>query len=197
MNKGKVLVVDDEPQIRSILEMYLAENEYDVLTAGDGQSALEAVERDMPDAVVLDVMLPDMDGLEVCRMIRKKRDIPIIYLSSLQQSETIVEGLELGGDDYITKPFDPNELVARLNAVLRRTRGWDKGKDGPAVYEQLTERERLILQLIEKGLNNKEIAEQLNLTEGTVKVYNHTIFQKLQVKNRTQAIVRAKEERLI
>jgi len=197
MSKGKVLVVDDEPQIRSILALYLAENEYDVLTAGDGQSALEAVDRDMPDAVVLDVMLPDMDGLEVCRMIRKKRDIPIIYLSSLQQSETIVEGLELGGDDYITKPFDPNELVARLNAVLRRTRGWERSKDGPAVYEKLTERERLILQLIEKGLNNKEIAEQLNLTEGTVKVYNHTIFQKLQVKNRTQAIVRAKEERLI
>lgn len=197
MSKGKVLVVDDEPQIRSILKLYLAENEYDVLTAGDGQSALEAVDRDMPDVVVLDVMLPDMDGLEVCRRIRKKRDIPIIYVSSLQQSETIVQGLELGGDDYVTKPFDPNELVARLNAVLRRTRGWERGKDGPAVYEKLTERERLILQLIEKGLNNKEIAEQLNLTEGTVKVYNHTIFQKLQVKNRTQAIVRAKEERLI
>lgn len=197
MSKRKVLVVDDEPQIRSLLELYLAENDYDVLTAGDGQSALEAVDRNAPDAVVLDVMLPDMDGLEVCRLIRKKRDIPIIYVSSLQQSETIIEGLELGGDDYVTKPFDPNELVARLNAVLRRASGREWGKRGPTVYEQLTERERLILQLIEKGFNNKEIAEQLNLTEGTVKVYNHTIFQKLQVKNRTQAIVRAKEERLI
>lgn len=197
MNKGTVLIVDDEQKIRSLLEMYLIENDYNVLTASDGQSALAAVEQHSPDAVVLDILLPDMNGFEVCQEIRKKQEIPIIYLSCLQQSETIVTGLELGADDYLTKPFDPNELVARLNAVLRRTHGSGHNKRELSRYEPLTEQERQILQRIEKGFNNKEIAEQLQLTEGTIKVYNHTIFQKLQVKNRTQAIVRAKEERLI
>lgn len=199
MKKGKVLVIDDEYKIRSLVELYLLENEYEVILAGTGAAGLQAIERSCPDVIVLDIVLPDMSGFEVCKRIREHREIPVIYLSCLQESEAIVKGLDFGGDDYLTKPFDPNVLVARINALLRRAKGrklvvQEKKKNS---YEQLTYQERRILEWIEKGYTNKEIAVKLNLTEGTIKMYNHVLFQKLQVKNRTQAIVLAKEENLI
>lgn len=199
MSKGKVLVVDDEAKIRRLLELYLVEHEYEVVSAESGEAALLALDRHDPDVIVLDILLTDMNGLDVCQAIRSRREeVPIIFLSSLQESETIVAGLELGGDDYLTKPFDPNELVARVNAVLRRAKGKKPGiAPQEASFELLTGQEKLILRWIEKGYSNKEIADELQLKEGTIKVYNHVIFQKLQVRNRTQAIVRAKEERLI
>lgn len=199
MKKGKVLVIDDEYKIRSLVELYLLENEYEVILADTGAAGLQAIERSCPDVIVLDIVLPDMSGFEVCKRIREHREIPVIYLSCLQESEAIVKGLDFGGDDYLTKPFDPNVLVARINALLRRAKGrklvvQEKKKNS---YEQLTYQERRILEWIEKGYTNKEIAVKLNLTEGTIKMYNHVLFQKLQVKNRTQAIVLAKEENLI
>lgn len=202
MSKGKVLVVDDEQRIRTLLKMYLHEHEYTVFTAQDGREALNAVFNNTPHIIALDILLPDMDGFEVCRRIRQVdrfSQIPIIYLSSLQESESIITGLEVGGDDYITKPFDPNVLIARINAVLRRTQGNITEVEPQTLVEieQLSPQELQILNWIEKGFTNKEIAAKLNLTEGTIKVYNYIIFQKLQVKNRTQAIVRAKEYHLI
>src|SRR5690606_22517096 len=151
------------------------------------------------DVIVLDILLPDIHGLELCKKIRTYRNIPILYLSCLQETETIISGLECGGDDYLTKPFDPNVLVAKINALLRRTRNHQyKDSEVQALaYEPLTDQEKKILCWIEKGYTNKEIAKKLNLKEGTIKVYNHIIFQKLQVKNRTQAIVKAKEFKLI
>ncbi|MBS4208330.1 response regulator transcription factor [Bacillus sp. FJAT-50079] len=197
MTKGKVLVVDDEYKIRSLLTLYLLEHEYEVITAGNGKEALSLIEQQNPDIVVLDIILPDISGLNLCKHIRKYKEIPVIYLSCLQESETIITGLEYGGDDYLTKPFDPNVLIARINALLRRARGKGLLKKNEEQMESLTSQEKLILQWIEKGYTNKEIAQKLKLKEGTIKVYNHTIFQKLQVKNRTQAIVRAKEEKII
>lgn len=202
MSKGKVLVVDDEQRIRTLLKMYLHEHEYTVFTAQDGREALNAVFNNTPHIIALDILLPDMDGFEVCKRIRQVdrfSQIPIIYLSSLQESESIITGLEVGGDDYITKPFDPNVLIARINAVLRRTQGNITEVEPQTLVEieQLSPQELQILNWIEKGFTNKEIAAKLNLTEGTIKVYNYIIFQKLQVKNRTQAIVRAKEYHLI
>lgn len=199
MIKGKVLVVDDEKKIRSLLELYLFKNDYVVLTASDGKTALQILKQDDPDVIVLDILLPDIHGLELCKKIRTYRNIPILYLSCLQETETIISGLECGGDDYLTKPFDPNVLVAKINALLRRTRNHQyKDSEVQALdYEPLTDQEKKILCWIEKGYTNKEIAKKLNLKEGTIKVYNHVIFQKLQVKNRTQAIVKAKEFKLI
>jgi len=196
LKKGKVLIVDDEIKILHLVEMYLTKNEYKVTAVNNGKAALKEIEREKFDIVVLDIMMPDMTGYQVCKKIRRHNNIPVIFLSSLQESDLIVKGLEYGGDDYITKPFDPNVLVAKVNAVLRRTKK-DSVVLGSRLVEPLTGQERQILYWIDKGYTNKEIAEKFNLTIGTVKVYNHTIFQKLHVKNRTQAIVKAKELNII
>lgn len=197
MKKGRVLIVDDEVKIIHLVKMYLEKNDYEAIGVENGTAAIQAIEREKFDIIVLDIMLPDMPGYEVCKRVRRYNDIPVIFLSSLQEAELIVKGLEYGGDDYITKPFDPNVLVARINAILRRTKKKTGSNVNDELAEPLTGQERQILYWIDKGYTNKEIAEKFHLTLGTVKVYNHNIFQKLQVKNRTQAIVRAKELNLI
>jgi two-component system OmpR family response regulator len=115
-----VLVVDDEARIREVVEYTLQREGFRVTLAVDGQSALELAAREVPDLVVLDVMLPDIDGLEVCRKLRRKCQTPILFLSARGEEVDRIVGLELGGDDYLTKPFSPRELVARVRAVLRR-----------------------------------------------------------------------------
>lgn len=198
MNKWQVLIVEDEEKIRSVVERYLTHNDYDVITAADGETAMYQAKKYIPDLIVLDIMLPDMNGFDILKKMRKidaLKEIPVIFLSGLQEAETVIEGLEIGADDYIIKPFDPNILVAKINVLYRRLHPEDQSSTENIIeiFEQLTYQERKILQWIEKGYTNKEIADKLKLTEGTIKVYNHNIFQKLQVKNRTQAIVRAKE----
>ncbi|OEH85112.1 hypothetical protein BHU72_05740 [Desulfuribacillus stibiiarsenatis] len=199
MSKGKVLVIDDEYKIRALIELYLIENEYEVLCADSGKTGIQAVERYRPDVIILDIMIPDMTGLDICKTIREKYAIPVIFLSCLQETETIISGLEIGGDDYMTKPFDPNVLIAKINALLRRTQAKVNipTQKASGEIDSLTEQEFRILKWIEKGYTNKEIADKLQLKEGTIKVYNNTIFQKLNLKNRTQAIVKAKEEEVI
>lgn len=120
--EGKILVVDDEKKIVSLVHAYLDREGYQVIEAFDGRQALEAFQRESPDLIVLDLMLPGMDGLEVCREIRRSSEVPIIMLTSRGEDADKLIGLELGADDYITKPFSPRELVARVRAVLRRSR---------------------------------------------------------------------------
>lgn len=115
-----VLIVDDEKRIREVVEYALHKDGFRVSSAADGLAALAAVERDPPDLVVLDVMLPGLDGLSVCRKIRSQRQTPILFLSARADEVDRIVGLELGGDDYLVKPFSPRELVARVRAVLRR-----------------------------------------------------------------------------
>ncbi len=116
----KILVVDDEKRIVHFIRLNLEHDGFDVLTAYDGSEALKRVREDLPDLVLLDVMLPDMDGFEVLRLIREVSDVPVIMVTAKGEEEDIVRGLELGADDYITKPFSPRELVSRIRAVLRR-----------------------------------------------------------------------------
>jgi DNA-binding response OmpR family regulator len=118
-----ILVVDDEPKVVRLARDYLEKNGFRVLTAGDGQSALAAARREKPDLVILDLMLPHIDGREVCRILRRESDVPIIMLTALSEEIDQVTGLEIGADDYITKPFSVRTLVARVRALLRRTRG--------------------------------------------------------------------------
>ena len=123
MERGTILVVDDEANIADLVELYIAREGYRVLKADCGAAALTAVDRDRPRLVILDVGLPDVDGLEVCRLLRAHSPIPIIFLTARDSEVDRVLGLELGADDYITKPFSPAELVARVKAVLRRVDG--------------------------------------------------------------------------
>ena len=115
-----VLVVDDEPIVREVVVRYLEREGYRTLEAGDGDRARELVERESPALVVLDVMLPGTDGLALCRWIRSTSDLPVILLTARGEEADRIVGLELGADDYVTKPFSPRELAARVRSVLRR-----------------------------------------------------------------------------
>ena len=115
-----VLVVDDEPIVREVVVKYLENEGFDTLEAEDGLEARELLEHESPSAVVLDVMMPRLDGLELCRWIRARSDVPVIMLTALGEEADRIVGLELGADDYVTKPFSPRELAVRVKAVLRR-----------------------------------------------------------------------------
>ncbi len=115
-----ILVVDDEPNIVALAKLYLEQEGYRVEGVGNGNDALSKMNSIKPSLIVLDLMLPDIDGFEVCREIRKKSDVPILMLTARKEDVDKIVGLELGADDYITKPFNPRELVARVKAILRR-----------------------------------------------------------------------------
>ena len=117
----QILLVDDEQRIIDLAQMYVEQGGYDVITANDGKEALEKIYEHKPALVVLDLMLPEMDGWEVCRTVRKDSDIPIIMLTARSDDIDKIVGLELGADDYLTKPFNPRELLARIKAILRRS----------------------------------------------------------------------------
>lgn len=121
MSEPTILVVDDEPTVTEVVSIYLKRAGYQVIVAADGESALEILESRPPDLVVLDLMLPDVDGLEITRWLRARGDTPIIMLTARREEVDRILGLELGADDYVVKPFSPQELVSRVKAVLRRT----------------------------------------------------------------------------
>jgi two-component system alkaline phosphatase synthesis response regulator PhoP len=117
---SRVLVVDDDPGIVKVVRAYLEQAGFEVSLAYDGKKAMQIARNDKPDLVVLDLMLPEMDGWDVCRALRKESDVPIIMLTARVEESDKLIGLELGADDYVTKPFSPRELVARVRSVLRR-----------------------------------------------------------------------------
>ncbi|MBX5492318.1 MAG: response regulator transcription factor [Chloroflexi bacterium] len=119
----RILVVDDEKHIVQLVKLYLGNEGYQVEVAYNGREALDKARQLRPDLIVLDLMLPETSGLEVCRQLRQESDVPIIMLTARDEAEDRVAGLELGADDYVTKPFNPRELAARVKAVLRRTAG--------------------------------------------------------------------------
>lgn len=138
MDKGTILVVEDEANIADLVDLYLAREGFRVLKKATGQAALDAVRDHRPRLVVLDVGLPDIDGLEVCRRVRATSSLPVIFLTARGDEVDRVLGLEMGGDDYLTKPFSPAELVARVKAVLRRvdnTRGPEVVQAGRATID--------------------------------------------------------------
>jgi len=125
-----ILVVDDEPNITQLLKLYLSRSGFQVETAANGEEALRKTRSLRPDLIVLDLKLPDIDGLEVCRRVRAESDIPLIMLTARDEDIDKIVGLEMGADDYITKPFNPREVLARVRAVLRRAEGRLRA-DGP------------------------------------------------------------------
>lgn len=117
-----ILVADDDPHIREVICFALEKAGMKTLGVADGAAALQEIERRAPDLVVLDIGMPEMDGLEVCRRLRHTSDVPVLFLSARDEEIDRILGLEMGGDDYVTKPFSPRELVARVNVILRRAR---------------------------------------------------------------------------
>jgi len=122
-----ILVVDDERNIVELVRLYLEKEGYTVVSASDGEQGLAQYERTDPDLVILDLMLPKVDGFEVCRELRRRGDVPILMLTARSEDIDAIVGLELGADDYVTKPFNPRALVARVKAILRRTDATAKG----------------------------------------------------------------------
>jgi two-component system, OmpR family, alkaline phosphatase synthesis response regulator PhoP len=136
----KVLVVDDDAKTVELVKLYLNRDGYRVITSGDGNEALRMARESFPDLIVLDLMLPGMSGLEICRTLREESDVPIIMLTALTTDDDRLKGLDLGADDYVTKPFSPRELAARVRAVLRRLpgeRGPEKIEHGALIVDFL------------------------------------------------------------
>ncbi len=133
MSGSKVLVVDDEPEILTIVEHRLVKEGYTVATAADGEEALETFDSFKPDIVILDLMLPKLDGFEVCRRLRARSSVPILILSARNDEIDKVVGFRMGVDDYVTKPFSPSELALRVGAVLRRTNRPDRNEQEEVV----------------------------------------------------------------
>ena len=156
---ARVLVVDDDPTVREVVVSYLRAAKHDVTEAADGEAALVAVRDTFPDLIVLDLMLPGIDGLEVCRRLRTTSDVPIIMLTALGTETDRVVGLELGADDYLTKPFSPRELVLRVESVLRRAGEGDKPVAGPLVDGDLvvdSDRHEVLLAGVPLALTGRE-----------------------------------------
>ena len=137
MAKQKILIVDDDANICELLRLYFEKDGFETQVAGDGKEALLAVQSFSPDIILLDIMLPKLDGWQVCREIRKTLNTPIIMLTAKGETFDEILGLELGADDYITKPFDTKKLLARVRAVLRRSVDPDKAENKEVKYENL------------------------------------------------------------
>lgn len=192
-----ILLVDDDRQYTNFIKSSFIKRNFSVVHLKSGRQALDAIRKYHPDLIILEIKVPEINGFDLCKIIRKKEKYnrtPIIFLSNINSNRAMMTGFELGADDYLTKSIDKEELIARILVLLRRSKEVDYHTNHK---ESLSFQETRILQLMEKGYSNKEIAQKLSLTEGTIKVYNHVIYQKLQVKNRTQAIVRAMKEGII
>lgn len=205
---AKILIVDDNPKyLKDVLPMY----GYEVDVAVDGLQAIRKLSDNKKeyDLIILDVMMPKMDGWEVLKRVRKDpdyEDIPIIMLTAVDSDQKEVSGLKFGADDYIVKPFALPNLLARLEALLRRSKWTEKRKQVSQVklpfvsddeITPLTAREKEVLQLVAQGANNQEIAEKLVVREVTVKTHLNSIFKKLNVSNRTQAVLSAIQMNLL
>jgi DNA-binding response OmpR family regulator len=163
-----ILVIEDEKEISDIIEIYLKSRNYHVVTAEDGLVALNKFEQLQPDLIILDILMPNMDGIEFCKQIRQVSNVPILFMSCKKDPEDVIHGLSIGGDDYITKPFDPNVLVARVEANLRRApilKRWSSSPPPAPILQPLKFGEleidlqhlRVLLRGVNVSLSNKEM----------------------------------------
>ena len=166
----KILVVDDEKPISDIIKFNMVKEGYDVVTAFDGREALEMFEAERPDILILDLMLPEMDGLEVARTIRKTSNVPIIVLSAKDSEFDKVIGLEIGADDYMTKPFSNRELQARVKAILRRTDLTIENQEAEAAPTEIVIGD---LQILTDAFVVKKHGEELDLTHREFELLHH------------------------
>lgn len=203
---AKILIVDDSPKyLADALPMY----GYEVDTATDGIKALNKLTKNYAsyDLVLLDIMMPNMDGWDTLKAIRANKTfgtVPIIMITAVNEDQKQISGLKFGADDYIIKPFILPNLLARIEALLRRS-SWQKDKTKSIDYsfsiegeiEPLTQREKEVLKMVSQGASNNTIAEKLFVREVTIKTHLNSIFKKLKVSNRTQAVLLAMQMKII
>lgn len=172
----KILVVDDESQIIRVMRRIFSAHQYEIRTASDGESGLEAFQDWKPDLVVTDLQMPNMDGLELCRKLREVSNVPIIVLSVKNEERTIVDALDAGADDYVTKPFGTNELLARIRASLRRLP--EKGADFIEVGDFYVDfsAHKVLVKGNEVHLTPKEFELMAYLVKNSDKVLTHTVL---------------------
>ncbi|HUT96997.1 MAG TPA: response regulator transcription factor [Dehalococcoidales bacterium] len=181
MKKQRILIVDDELSILKYLRANLEAEGYEVLMAMDGIQALQTLEAELPDLVVLDIMMPEMDGLEVCRRLREWSQLPVIMLSALDDESDKVQCLDLGADDYITKPFGKEEFIARVRAVMRRAEAASPAPNIPSVKSGDLEinfsKRKVTVKGKEVALTSTEYAllQELTLNAGKVLTYTHLL----------------------
>ncbi len=204
LNKPKILVVDDERILRMVVKRQLEFQGYQVRDASSGAEALSTLEADLPDVIVSDVMMPEMDGLEFCRCLRSSKEgqlVPFIFLSSKGELDDRIVGLSMGADDYLIKPFEVRELVAKIEAQLERSRRisaeMKKIKQQYAAKKTasedpeplpLTPAEERVFWEVAQGLTNKQISDRLFISPRTVQTHLSNILGKLALDNRSQLV---------
>jgi DNA-binding response OmpR family regulator len=193
----KIVVIDDEPSVQEVVRAYLEKDGYQVFVAGNGAEGLALAERMRPALIVLDLMLPDISGEEICSDIRGRSDVPILMLTAKASADERVAGLVSGADDYLVKPFSPRELVARVNAVLRRTRGIE----APLVAKLSLDGGRLEIDSVEHVVKVDGVAVDLTPNEykllTTLARYPGRAYSRFELVNRVQGEEFEGEERTI
>jgi DNA-binding response OmpR family regulator len=183
---NKIVVIDDEPSVQEVVQAYLEKDGYHVFVAGNGVEGLALAERVQPALIVLDLMLPDISGEEICREIRSRSDVPILMLTAKASEEERVAGLVSGADDYLVKPFSPRELVARVRAVLRRT----KGVETPLVELLAFDEGRLAIDTVGHGVSRDGSSVDLTPNEYKLLVtlarYPGRAYSRFELINRVQ-----------
>lgn len=194
----RLLLIDDDPNLILLVKDYLEFRGYEVITAENGREALEVLDQDMPDLIICDVMMPEMDGYALVEHVRedpRTNWIPVLFLSAKGQSQDRVKGLNKGADVYMVKPFEPEELVAQVESSLKQANrlihhsgtGADPGATIQVPFDvELTPTELKVVQFVARGMANREIAEQMNVSQRTIESHVSNMLGKTGLHNRTE-----------
>ncbi|WP_431193330.1 response regulator transcription factor [Trichocoleus desertorum] len=194
----RLLLIDDDPNLILLVKDYLEFRGYEVVTAENGREALEILEQDIPDMIICDVMMPEMDGYSLVKHVREDSRtswIPVLFLSAKGQSQDRVKGLNTGADVYMVKPFEPEELVAQVESSLKQasrmmqhqTKGVDNGPKIQVPFDvELTPTELKVVQFVARGMANREIADELNVSQRTIESHVSNMLGKTGLHNRTE-----------
>lgn len=198
-NHRRLLLIDDDPNLILLVKDYLEFRGYEVVTAENGREALEVLEQDLPDMIICDVMMPEMDGYSLVKHVRdnpRTSWIPVLFLSAKGQSQDRVKGLNTGADVYMVKPFEPEELVAQVESSLKQAAriaerpgkgGVDSGPKIQVPFDvELTPTELRVVQYVARGMANREIAEELNVSQRTIESHVSNMLGKTGLHNRTE-----------
>jgi DNA-binding NarL/FixJ family response regulator len=207
-DRKKLLLIDDDPNLVLLVKDYLEFQGYEVTTSNNGKEALKLLESEVPDMIICDIMMPEVDGYGFVEELRKNTNtswIPLLFLSAKGQSQDRIKGLNLGADFYMVKPFEPEELVAQVESSLKQSGRLLQYGDTGAISEtliqvnpsvELTPTELKVVQLVAKGLANKDIATQMNLSQRTVESHVSNMLGKTGLNNRTELARWAIESRM-